>query len=1071
MTASPSTSTAPVSPAQLGLWLIDQLRPGSSVYTVFCTVRLSGPLDPARLRAALAAVVDRHEALRTTFPAYDGVPVQRVADRLEVPLPVVDLTDLAGPAGASGPAGSDREAEAERLARHWCELPFDLAAGPLLRAGLVRLADREHLLAVAVHHIVCDGASLQVLFADLGRAYAGAELPPPVARFRDYVAGRDQDPAELGWWRDRLAGAPDLLQLPGDRPRPAVRGTAGGTRTAALPEELLTEVAALAARRRMSPFMVLLAGWGALLGRLADVPELLVGIPVTDRPEPAYEELVGLFVDTLPVRLDLSGRPTFGTVLDRVRRSVLDVLSHRSVTFDRLVEELRPDRSPGHTPLVQVAFSADLAPLAEPALPGVRAEVRVPRPDTAKFDLDLSVPRDADGTATLVLTYSAELFDPDRVDRLLTQLLRLLAAGVRAPDTPVALLPLLDAAERDTVLGGWAHTAPAAPPDLLAHELVSARAATTPDAPAVRSGGVDIGYAELDARAEEVAGRLRAAGVGPDDLVAVLRHRGPELVVAVLGVLRAGAAFLPLSPTAPAGYLAGVLAAAGARVALADPQLAGRLAGSPVRVVPDDGPWRAGTGRAHPDDLAYVLFTSGSTGEPKGVAVTHRSLANVVTTMRDMYELTPADRVLQFASIGFDIAVEEMFPTWAAGGCVVLSPDPPPGPDRMTELITRERVSFTILTSGYWRQWTTWADARGVHPAPTLRLVSVGAEPVDPDALRTWQRIARVPVLNGYGLTETTVNAAVTLLPDPFVGDLVPIGPPLRGARAYVLDADLQPVPVGVPGELHIGGDCLARGYLGRPDLTADRFVPDPYGPVPGGRLHRTGDRARWRSDGQLEILGRLDGQLKVRGHRIEPAHVEAALHSHPDVAAAVVAVRPDRRGHDRLVGYVVPRTGTAVPAGLREHLAGRLPPYLVPAALVGVPAIPRNANGKADPRALPDPADAVPVGIPARTALERSLAAVWREALDVPEPGVHDNFFELGGSSLTLATVHSRLGEALGVTVGLVALYEHPTIASLARHLAGGEQEPAPPADDRADRLRAGRARIAGRRRERKDS
>ncbi len=1068
--------TAPVSSAQRGLWLINELHPDSSLYNVFLSVSLLGTVDLAALRTAVQRVVARHEALRTTFPVRNGLPVQQVAEHLDIPLPVTDL----GRVPAAG-----RMDQARRLAQTWCESPFDLAAGPLLRTRVIRLGEDEHLLCLALHHIVCDGQSITVLFEELAQLYAlesgadqQAELPVLTAQYRDYVSWQRERAADSGlmpWWRSYLAGAPDVLTVPADRPRPTVRGTAGATRVFDLPGPLMAEVVALARRKRMSPFMVLLGAWSALLGRLSSVTDVLVGMPVTDRPEPEFEPLIGLFVDTLPVRVGLSAGQTFDATLDGVRRSVLDMLSHQGVSFDQLVEELSPDRLPSHTPLVQVAFSADLAPLARPRFADLGAELLMPEPTAAKFDLDLSINAAPDGRdgCVGVLTYSTELFDPATIDRLVGQFVRFLAAGVAESELPLQALPLMDEAERETILGRWSEVAPARAADDLVHEVFARQAAATPDAPAVSAGGHEVGYAELDARADRIAGNLRAAGVGPDNLVGVLVERGVDLVATLLGILKAGAAYLPLSSTHPPAYLARLLNAADARHAVAGPAMAHRLAEADVTVLtpqllsaePPRPP--APVRRAEPDNLAYVLFTSGSTGEPKGVAITHRSVSNVVATMKEMYEHTAADRVLQFANIGFDIAVEELFPTWAAGACVVLSPEPPPSPEDMTELMTRERVTFTILTSSYWRQWVTDAHARGVHPAPSLRLASIGAEPVDPHALRVWQQDTGLPVFNAYGLTETTVNATVTLLDNPFTADRVPIGRPIDGVRVHVLDAELNPVPVGMAGQLYVGGDCLARGYLGRPDLTADRFVPDPFSTVPGARLHRTGDRARWLPDGGLEVLGRLDNQLKVRGYRIEPGHIEAALCGHPLIDDAAVVVRPGPGGHERLIGYVVPSGGGAVPADLRDHLAGRLPAYMVPAALVAVGAIPLNANGKADPRALPDPPDSVVAGVPARTDLERVLAGIWQRALDLPAVGVHDNFFERGGTSLTLARVLARVNEELGAALPLVAFYEFPTIASLAGHLtARPAAEPAGPETHRAERLRAGRSRLAGRRR-----
>ncbi|MGH3881749.1 MAG: amino acid adenylation domain-containing protein, partial [Actinophytocola sp.] len=563
-------------------------------------------------------------------------------------------------------------------------------------------------------------------------------------------------------------------------------------------------------------------------------------------------------------------------------------------------------------------------------------------------------------------------------------------------------------------------------------------------------------------------------GLGPDDVVGILHERDADMVAALLGILSAGAAYLPLSSTHPPGYLETILGDAGARFVIAAPNLVHRLSGAGVTVVTpgelleDDG---AGTevataeppARPGPENLAYVLFTSGSTGRPKGVAVTHRAVSNVAATMREVYRLTAADRVLQFANLGFDIAVEEMFPTWAAGGCVVLSPEPPPDPAGLTRLMNEERVSFSILTSGFWRQWVTDAWRRGIDPAPTLRLISIGAEPTDAATVRRWLEETGVGVFNAYGLTETTVNTTIARVAEPVSGDRVGIGGPLPGVDVFVLDDELEPVPPGVIGQLYAGGDCLARGYLGRPDLTAARFVPHPFG-EPGTRLHRTGDRARWLADGSLQILGRVDEQLKVRGYRVEPGHIEAVLTSHAGVTAAAVTVRPDADGRERLVGYVVPAGGGGLPADLRSHVAARLPAYLVPSILSTVDTMPRNANGKVDVHALPEPIVPATRYTPPTTDLERTVHRIWLTVLDRSQVGVHDNFFECGGTSTSLALVLAALNRELELSLPLVTLYEFPTVAALAARLAGSEREDRHAG--RADRLRAGRGRMAGRRR-----
>jgi len=1082
-----------VSAAQQAMWLHQQLHPDNSLYNVFCSVRIEGRLDAARLERAFAAVITRHDSLRTTFPSRDGLPQPHVAPADDSAaghswFQLVDVAEVIDVADLPDCLVDDQVA---RTVQDWCELPFDLATGPLLRIRLLRLAPQRHLLALCLHHIICDGESLTMLFDEVSALYsagstAEADVPALAAQYSDYVAWRrsqaDQD-HDLDWWKSYLDGVPDVLDVPADRPRPAVRTADGATITFEIPAELAQGVAELARRRRMSQFMVLLAGFSGLVARVSGVDDFVLSVPLTDRPLPEFEPLIGLFVNSLPLRVTVAPGASFADLLGSVRRSVLEVLMHPGVSIDQLVAELQPDRSPGHTPLVQVAFSADLGLFADPRLGDLSTEVIVPEPTTAKFDLDVSINASPSGDGYQgVLTYSTDLFGERSANRLVEQYLLLLRAATADPDRTVARLPLLAQDERDLVLRQWSTGGPGRATGDFAHEMFARQASARPEAPAVAVDGREVSYAELFDLVERMARQLRRAGVGPDVVVGVLQERSLGLVATLLAILRAGGAYLPLSPTHPPAYISKVLRAAGSTRVVVARALAHRLAEVDTHpLISEDlaeASEPAATGPAaqlaplHPDNLAYVLFTSGSTGEPKGVAITHRSLAGLVDTMRELYHHTAAERVLQFANATFDITVEELFPTWAAGGCVVLSPDPPPDPEGLTELIARERVTFAILTSSIWQNWATESWRQGLDPAGPLRLISVGAETTDPDTLREWQRRTSVPVWNAYGLTETTVNTTLALLTDPLLENRVSIGRPINGVDVFLLDDELQPVPPGVAGEIYVGGDCLARGYLGRPELTADRFVPHPYSPTPGARLLRTGDAARWLPDGTLQPLGRLDAQIKVRGYRIEPGHIEAVLTSHPGVTAAAIAVRTGPDGQERLVGYLVPATGESVPADLRAYLGKQLPAYLVPGALVALDEIPRTSNGKLDTKALPAPAAPAEAGrVQPANELEQTLAQLWRQLLQVETVSLEENFFDAGGTSLTLARLLARINTDLGAQLSLVSLYEYPSIATLARHLGELGDPPAePPAapPESGDRRRAGRARLAGRRRDR---
>ncbi|MFJ6573339.1 amino acid adenylation domain-containing protein [Streptomyces sp. NPDC091292] len=1094
----------PLTAAQRALWLVEEIHAEGGGYNVPVAVRVRGALDVPALRRAFGAVIERHSVLRSVFAADHGEPYQTIGPATEPELPVVDL---------SREQPERREPRLRGLLQGWADARFDLtAAGPLVRTGVVRLAPDEHVLAVVMHQLVCDGPSIHLLFDDLATAYAGDPLPALPVQFADYAvrqSERSPDPEDLAWWRGYLTGAPTMLALPADRPRAATATAAGGaTHVFTLDGPLMARTLALARRLRVTPFVLTLAAYAALLGRLTGGDDLLIGTPVGGRLRSELDPVIGYFVTTLPVRADLSGGPAFDRLVERVRDSVLDLLSHQEVPFESLVEELAPERGAGHNPLVQTFFTCETEPIAAPAFRGLTATPMSLAPTSAKVDVDLMIVRAAadrdDFEATI--TYRTDLFDSATIRALADGFRRLLAAAVARPGTPVRSLPLLDRAERNTILTRWHRSAPARDISVPLPELLARRAAATPDAPAVSFRGETLSYAALDARANHLARRLRSARARPESVVGVLLSRGVDLVTALVGVLRSGAAYLPLDPAHPAERLHRLLTTADVGLAVTDETTDHLLTGTGITTLrPEPGggerPGTTDTGTTdtdtagvtkdvtdltaadpepapppiHPSHLAYTLFTSGSTGDPKGVAVEHGALVNHAQAVRDRFRLSSDDRVLQFATVAFDVAAEEIFPTLLAGGCVVLRDDPPPAPTELTALLADESVTVVNLPSGYWQQWQDTLDPDAPFPLAALRLVVIGSEAVDARAVARWRRSTGITLLNAYGLTETTVTATVHTV-DGADTAVVPVGRPLDGVEAYVLDAEREPVPPGVIGELYIGGACLARGYLKSPGLTAERFVPHPFSEVPGARLHRTGDLARLRRDGTLEVVGRGDEQIKLRGHRIEPREIEAALNAHPGVVQAAVTVRRDGPGGGRLVGYVVPRTGSTVPAGLLRHLTARLPGYLVPTALVAIEAMPLTPQGKVHRAALPPPPapDAATDPAPPRNQMEDQVARIWRQALQADRIGVHDNFFDLGGTSFTLAAVHRQLTELLGRPLPLVALFEHPTVAALAGHLqegaAPGPEHPAhhDGADDeaRGDRLRDGRARLRAQRR-----
>ncbi|HEX6745681.1 MAG TPA: amino acid adenylation domain-containing protein [Longimicrobium sp.] len=1064
--ARPHDGEAPLSFAQERLWFVEQMHPGTASNNIARPLHLAGPLDVRALQDALDEVVRRHETLRTTFASVGGRPVQKIAPTGSCPLHFVDLE----------PAAEDeREARAARLVAEESERPFDLAAGPLFRAMLVRSGPEDHTLLLTMHHIVSDGWSLGVLVgevAELYRAFLAGEpspLAPLAVQYSDFCRWQrewlqgDVLEVELRYWVDRLGGPQPLLQLPTDRPRGPVRSGRGAVVRQSLPSALVEKLERLALGSGASPFMALLAGFVSLLNRYTGQDDVRVGTFIANRTRAEVEPLFGFFLNNLVLRAGVSADDTFRTLLAHVRDVTLDAYAHQEVPFEKVLEAVNPERTLSHTPLFQVMFVLQNTPV--PALRARDLTVRaLPVESTgSNFDLTLWV-EETDGLR-LTLQYDTDLFDDTTIERLLGHLAALLEGAVADPDAPLGRIPLLDAAERHALLVEINDTGPVPATDRPGvHHLIESQAHASPDAVAVRQGRVALTYGELNATANRLAHNLRARGVGTETRVALLANRSPRMIAGLLGILKSGAAYVPLDPRAPAERLAHILRDSGAAVLVADEPLVGDLSAHVPAVVALDGAWGDEDGAPSHDpaplgggnDAAYVIYTSGSTGRPKGVLVEHRSMRAYTETAAAQYAIGPEDRLLQFASVSFDASIEEIFPALVSGAALVLRDDAMLGsPALFWEACAREGVTVVNLPTAYWHELAGALEDGGSSPIPpSVRLVIIGGERALNERVARWQRVAGpgVRLVNTYGPTEATVVATLRDLAawDAASGREVPIGGPVRGARAYVLDAAGEPSPVGVPGELYLGGAGLARGYLDRPALTAERFVPDPFAAEPGARLYRTGDLARVLPGGDLEFAGRGDGQIKIRGYRVELQEIEARLADHPAVRTAAVVLRKSPEGEPYLAAFVVP-AGDEAPttAEVRAFLGQSLPEYMVPSLVVRLDALPMTPGGKVDARALPATErpreESSAAYVAPRTPAEEILASIWAQVLGVERVGVNDSFFELGGYSLLATQVIARIRDAFGVELPLVKVFQARTLAELAESVTDASRTPLP--------------------------
>jgi amino acid adenylation domain-containing protein len=1035
-----------LSQAQRRLWFLDQLTPGVTAYVQVVNRRLRGELDVAALRQALQDVLERHDGLRSHFPAHDGEPYVEFGDVGQFPLVVEDLSGY--------PVPADR---AHEVIQAETEEPFDLQSGPLVRLRLLRLAETDHVLAFTSHHTVFDGWSARVFHRDLGTAYAARlrgrapawpPLPLTYASFAErqrHWPGEQVIARQIEYWRDQLSGAPMVLQLPADRGRPPVPSYRGGVHPISFPADVVGRLRVLADEAGASMFMVILSAFAALAARYSGTRDLLIGSPVFGRPQPDLEDLVGFFANSVPLRADLTADPSFTELVQQVRDTTLAALSHQDVPFEQLVEDLAPPRDLTRNPVFQLWF--DLAKEQAPlCLDGLDTELFDVGISSTRFDLELRLWETPGGDLTGQLVHARDLFDDDTITRFAAHLSVLMAAVAADPRARPLHLDILTDREHDLLCDQWAAPGPAADgrPELTIQQRFAAQVARTPDATALVFGPRVLTYAQLDEEAGRLAGRLRRRGVRTETLVGLCLPRGVEQVVAALGVLKAGAGYLGMDPGLPPDRLAFQLQDSGAALVVTDSATVTRLPADQPRLLVDDAEAaRPDAEAAGPqadapvpdesavDGLVYVIYTSGSTGRPKGVMMAQRPLLRLLDWQ--MARSPVASPTLQFASMSFDVSFQELFSTWLTGGTVVLlSEAQRRDPEQLVQVLRRHQVRRLFCPPMVLQEL---ADTRSAAGLPLAETVPAGDQLRMTRTLRDFlATMGGVAVDNQYGPTEAHAVTAHRLTGDPrHWPAAVPIGMPLPGTRVLILDQMLRPVPISVPGEICIGGDHIARGYLRRPDITAERFVPDPFGPDPGARLYRTGDRACWRPDGTLRFLGRTDDQVKVRGYRIEPGEIEALLRVHPAVAdAAVTPVTV--AGFTQLAAYVVPHGETPDADRLRAHLKKSLPEYMIPPFITILAALPQTRNGKLDRSRLPDPVvDVAEADDDANCSpQEQIIAEIWASCLGLPRVGRNAHFFEIGGHSLLATKVMARIRSAFGVDLPLRTLFDNPTIASL---------------------------------------
>lgn len=1056
-----SSNAYPLSFSQERLFFLYQMDPHNPAFNEPKVLRVEGKLDLAVLTKVLESVVGRHEVLRSKFYLQDGVPIQKPSHNYSVDLPVFDLSALAI-------ASSSRELEVRRLITEISQRPFDLSTDLMLRSAVLRLSVTEHILLLVTHHIVSDARSRDILFGEIAALYEAFShtKPSPFAglpiQYGDYALWQRETltneilQKQLSYWRQQLAGIPTVLKLPTDRPRSAAQTFKGSTEKIVISAALTQNLRNLSRQQSVTLFMTLLTAFQILLSRYTGRDSFLVGVPISGRRRSQLENLVGFLVSSLVLRADLSGNPTFLDLLARVRETALGAYAHPDIPFERLLQEFQSDRELSWHPMFQVMFAlrSDFTKpfkLSNVVLTPMEVDIGI-----AKFDLTLAITEGAE-VMNASINYNLDLFDAATIKRMAEEFNTLLQGIVDNPNESVWKLPILPRAEREQLFFGWNRTATDYPRDRCLHDLFEMQALQTPTVTAILHEEKQLSYQELNRRSNQLAHYLRGLGVRPGTLVGIHMHRSLDMVVALLGILKAGAAYVPLDPNYPKERLAFVLRDTQSPLVLCQEQLAKTFPMNDAKVVCLDSEWgiiyrepdKKPDVVLSPDSLAYVIYTSGSTGKPKGVQITHKAVVNFVTAASAAYTLKPNDRILQFSSISFDTAVEEIFPCLTRGCTLVLRTDSMlDSVSLFLEKCHDWGITVLDLPTAYWHELIEGLHSEGPTIPEKLRLVIIGGEQALHAKINRWHEHVgtQVRLLNTYGPTETTVVATLCELTESDRQDTalreVPIGRPIANVETYVLDRHLSPVPIGVPGELHIGGDGLSPGYLNQPKLTAEKFIGHPFNSEPGAHLYKTGDLVRYLPDGNIEFLGRIDDQVKIHGYRIELGEIEAVLAQRCGVRQIAVVAREDHFNDKRLVAYVVLKDDDDTTAQeLRKFLQQQLPTYMIPSVFVFLSALPLTPNGKVNRLALPDPevskVNSATSFVAPRTPVEKKLARIWAEHLPGHKIGIHDNFFDLGGHSLLALRLMSQIEKTFGKSLSVAALFHSPTVDQLAKLLS----------------------------------